>query len=246
MVRLRQTTSQEDGQIVTHHTWKCSKHDDPDSDEKSNVLTDVCLYCKPCDELTCNKCAIIKPHGNHERYEASKVINDPECKPKIQEHERDLEQVHQKFTTFIAEMETLQESLKENREKAKKEINDKFQAVYTKLEEEKNALLQKVECNFEKENVQFVEQLNELTKVEEELRESRKFVNDTLTFGIPEVVLFLKTQMIARMKQLCSKYNAHPCTPNADANIQFELDLTGAITALGGYTTQTTAICSIS
>lgn len=239
------SSCQDSGPIVSHYTWKCSRHDDHDPDEKSSELTDVHVYCKPCDELICSKCAIVEPHGNHEKYEASKAINDPECKPKIQEHMRELKQVHEKFTTSIAKMEDLKEDLNKNRKKAEREIEDKFQDLYAKLEKEKKVLLKNVEDTFEKENTKFTEQLEELKKIEEELSESQKFVNGTLTFGIPEEVLFLKTQMIARMKHLHNKYKDHPHTPCAVVDVKFELDLKGVITAMGGYTGHTTAICCV-
>ena len=224
------SSSEEGGQIVTHHTWKCSKHDDLNLE---NALIAVCLYCKPCDELICRQCGIIEPHGNHKKYEASEIINEPECKPKIQQHEMEVKQVQEKFTTFISEMESLKKSLEDNQEKAKREIDKKFEDLHEKLKEEKKALLQKVGKIFERKNERLVKQLQELRDIETEMAESRKFVNDTLTFGIPEEVLFLKTQMITRMEQLRGKYDPHPRTPQENDIITFEentkLDLTGAI-----------------
>ena len=222
--------SKEGGQIVTHHTWKCSKHDDLNLEDS---LITIRFYCKPCDELICAQCGIIEPHRHHMKYMASEIINEPECKPKIQQHETEVKHVQEKFTMFISEMESLKMSLEENREKAKAEINKKFQDLQAKLEEEKEALLQKVEKIFEQKNELFLVQVQELRDIEREMAESRKFVNDTLTFGTPEEVLFLKTQMITCMVQLRDKYDHHRRIPQENDIITFEenktLDLTGAI-----------------
>ena len=224
------SSSKEGGQIVTHHTWKCSKHDDLNPD---SPLTDVCLYCKTCDELICNRCGIIEPHGNHEKHEAPKIIDKPGYKPKIQQHEAEVKQVQEMFATFITEMESLQKSLEGNREKAKMEINEKVQALHAKLNEEKEALLKKVDQIFERKNERLIKQLQKLREIEKEMAESRKFVNDILTFGIPEEVLFLMTQMITRMKQLHNTYNPYPRIPQENDIVMFKenmaLDLTGAI-----------------
>ena len=217
--------SSSSSQIVTHKTWKCTKHD--------SKVVDCDYYCETCDEVICSKCAIIEPHGNHEKYEASTIIGKEGYKPLIEEHEGKVKAVQEKFKTFINEMDNLKVSLKANQEKAMKEIDEKLKVIQAKLERERKGIVYNADAIFERKKKRLEEQLEELHHIDRELEDCRKFVNDTLTYGIPEEILFLKTKMIHRMKHLRDMYNSHPLTPRENNIITFDenttLDLSGAI-----------------
>ena len=220
-----ETISSNSSQIVTHKTWKCTKHD--------SKAVDCNFYCETCDEIICSRCAIIEPHGNHKKYEASNIIDSKGYKPLIEEHEGEVKAVQEKLKTFINEMDNLKASLKANQEKARKEIDEKLKVIQAKLERERKGLVYKVDAIFEGKNQRLEEQLEELHHIDRELEDCRKFVNDALTYGIPEEILFLKTKMIHRMKHLRDMYNPHPRTPRENNIITFDenttLDLSGAI-----------------
>ena len=219
-------------QIVLHQTWKCTKH--YKESEKGNSQGGYCnYYCETCEELICTKCCTIKPHGKHDRHAASEIINEQGYKPQIKEHERKVEEVQESFEVFINEMDKLKTSLKANKERAKKEIDDKVNAIHAELERGKRSLLCRVDTIFERKNQRLEEQLEELRQIDGELEECRKFVNDTLTYGIPEEIIFLKTKMIHRMKHLHDTYNPFPRIPRENDIITFDentaLELSGAI-----------------
>ena len=224
------SSSENDSQIVTHYTWKCSKHCDEDMDEK---LLDISIYCKQCDLMICRECSLVEPHGNHEKYEASKIIDQPYYKPRIKEHEQNVKGVQEKFANFISEMKELQKGIKEHQETAKVQIDQTLKAIHEKLEKEKELLLEKVDRIFERKNERLENQIQELENIEKTLSDSRKVVNDTLTYGIPAEVLFLMTQLIGRMQRLFDVYDTYDRTPRENDILQFnentELDLRGAL-----------------
>ena len=217
-------------EIVTHYTWKCEKHEDVGGSEK---LTDVELYCKDCNEMICRECSIIEPHGNHSKFEAVKIINKPEYKPRIEEVEREVKKVQKEFTDFIAEMKELQKGLKEHRDMAKCQIDERLQAIHKQLDREKKELLGKVDGIFEAKSKRLEEQIKELEEIEKEMKDSRKVVNDTLKVGIPAEILFLMTQFIDRMNHLFDKYDPYDRKPRENNILQFnantEFDLSGAL-----------------
>ena len=220
-------------QIVPHQTWKCTKHY-KESEKEGNSQEVYCdYYCETCDEIICTKCCITKPHGKHDKYVASEIVDEQGYKPRIKEHEREVEDVQEKFEVFINEMDKLKASLKAKKEKAKKEIDDKVNTIHAELERGKRSLLCKVDTIFERKNQRLEEQLEEMRQIDGELEDCRKFVNDTLTYGIPEEILFLKTKMIHRMKHLHDTYNPFPRIPRENDIITFDenttLDLSGAI-----------------
>ena len=220
-------------QIVPHQTWKCTKHY-KESEKEGNSQEVYCNYfCETCEELICTKCCITKPHGKHDKHVASEIINEQGYKPQIKEHEKKVEEVQEKFEVFINEMDKLKTSLKANKERAKKEIDDKVNAIHAELERGKRSLMCRVDTIFERKNQRLEEQLEELRQIDGELEECQKFVNDTLTYGIPEEILFLKTKMIHRMKHLHDTYSPFPRIPRENDIITFDentaLDLSGAI-----------------
>ena len=219
-----------DSQIVTHYTWKCDKHGEV---ERHNQLTDVVLYCKPCDEMICRECSIVEPHGNHQKFEAKKIIDEPEYKPRIKEHEQKVKQVEQKFTCFIAEMKDLQMQLKEHQETAKRQIDTRLRALHEKLETERNELVKKVDVIFDSKNKRLADQIRELEEIEKALKDSRRVVNDTLAVGIPAEILFLMTQYITRLQSLFDQFDTYDRKPRENDILKFdentEFDLSGAI-----------------
>ena len=227
---LHSSSSEDDSQIVTHYTWKCCKHKDAD---QAKGLTYVTIYCEECDLMICNKCAIVEPHGNHKKFEASVVIDEQEYKPRIKKQEQNVEQVEAKFTAFTSEMEALQKSLKEHQDDAITQIDKKLKVIHEKLEKEKEVLLEKVDRIFNKKNERLGDQIKELKEIKTRLSDSRKVVNDTLTYGIPAEVLFLMTQLIGRMQRLFDVYDTYDRTPRENDILQFnentELDLSGAL-----------------
>ena len=209
-----------DAEIVTHYTWKCDIH--AKNGDQLNKLTDVSIYCKDCDKLICKQCALVEPHGNHIKYEARDIIDNANYKPAIQTCEQEVKQVEETFTQFIAEMKELKKGLDDNQKKAKEEIEKKQKAIQKELEKENKKLMANVDKIFNEKSRRLEQQVNELQKIEKTLSDSRKMVNDTLTVGIPEEILFLMTQMRERMKYLCTKYEDYPRTPNENNILKFE------------------------
>ena len=225
------SASSSDSQIVTHYTWKCDRHGGVEG--SSEQLTEVVLYCKKCDEMICRECSIVEPHGNHEKFEAKKIIDDPECKPRIREREQKVAQVERKFTGFIAEMKDLQKQLKMHQEEAKMQIDARLKAIHKELEREKDELLKKVDRILNSKNKRLADQVSELEKIEKTLKDSRKVVNDTLAVGIPAEILFLMTQFIHRLQSLFDLYDTYDRKPRENDILQFnanaKFDLSGAI-----------------
>ena len=217
--------------LVTHYPWKCDKHGD--IDEK---LREVVLYCKTCGEMVCRECSIIEPHGNHEKFEAKKIIDNPEYKPRIVQHERNVQGVQDQFSTFIAEMKGLQKSLQGCKDAAKYQIDARVEEIHNQLEKDKRALMATVDQIFAAKNRRLQDQIKELEEIEKMLDNSRKAVNDVLNVGIPAEILFLMEVFIDRLKSLFDQYDTYDRTPRENDILQFspsaEFDLSGAIGAV--------------
>ena len=220
--------SGDDAPLVTHYPWKCDKHGD--IDEK---LLDVVIYCKRCEVMICRECSIIEPHGNHEKFEAKNIINNPEFKPTIEQHEREVKGVQNEFITFIAEMKDLQDRLEKQQTDAKKKINERVKEIHDQLEEDKKELVAKVDKIFAAKNGRLQQQIEELEEIEKTLKDSRKVVNDYLTVSIPAEILFLMKTLVDRLKSLFDSYSTYDRTPRENDILQFsansEFDLRGAI-----------------
>ena len=132
----------EDKPLVTHYTWKCDKHEKQgDSDDPPDVV----LYCEDCQEMVCSKCGIVEPHGNHKKFEAVKIIDNPEHRPQIKQREESVEEVQGKFTKFIAEVKQLRSLLEGHQKLAKEQIEKRLQEIHEKLEHDKEELISKVD-----------------------------------------------------------------------------------------------------
>jgi hypothetical protein len=217
--------------LVTHYTWKCDKHGDI-----ADPLREVVLYCATCDEMICRECSFVQPHGNHDKFEAKKIINDPEYKPRIEKHEKDVERVEGEFSTFIAEMKDLQERLNTHKDAATKKIDARVKDIHDLLEKDKSALVAKVNQIFAAKNKRLQDQIEELEEIEKTLKGSRKVVNDVMKVGIPAEILFLMETFISRLKSLFDQYDMYDRTPRENDILQFspnaEFDLSGAIGAV--------------
>ena len=222
------SSGSDDSQIVTHYTWRCEKHV---GFEGPKQLIEVLIYCKTCDEMICRECSLVEPHGNHDKFEAKKVID--ECKKPIRENEGKVKLVKEKFTGFIAEMRDLQNRLKKHRDAAETQINERVKAIHKKLEKDKQELLVKVDRIFNSKNKRLEDQIKELERIEETLKDSRKMVNSTLEVGIPAEILFLKTQFIERMQFLFDKYDPYDRRPRENDILKFnanrKFDFSGAL-----------------
>ena len=223
------SSSAENAPLVTHYTWRCEEHQE--QGEKDGEAPKVTFYCKDCEEMMCYECSIVVPHGNHEKFKAVSVVE--EHKKDIKKGEQKVEEVQKEFTHFIGEMKELQRSLGELHRSAKEQIDNRLKEIHDQLEKEKKMLVGKVERIFEAKNRRLQEQITELEEIEKMHKDSRKVVNDTLTVGIPEEVLFLKKKFIERMKKLHENYSTHDRSPRENDILQFtantEFDLSGAI-----------------
>ena len=220
--------SGDEAPLATHKTWMCEKHGDT-----ADALREVVLYCKQCDEMICMLCGNVEPHGNHQKFEAEKIIDDVEYKPQIVQREQKVADVQGKFSKFISEMKELQQRLKEHQTAVKRKIEKRLQEIQAQLEKDKVELVAKADRIFEAKNKRLQDQIEELEAVEGILKDSRRRVNDTLTMGIPSEILFNMTRFIKQMKSLFDEYDEYDRTPRENDILQFsantEFDLRGAI-----------------
>ena len=222
------SSSGDEAPLVTHYTWKCDLHGDI-----ADPLREVVLYCKTCQKMICRECSFVQPHGNHDKFEAKKIIDEPEYKPRITQHEMDVERVEHQFSTFIGEMKDLQKRLKHHKDTATENIDKRVKDIKEQLKKDRETLVDKVEEIFAAKSKRLQDQIEELEKIEKTLKDSRKVVNDVLKVGIPAEILFLMEIFINRLKSLFDQYDTFDRSPCENDILQFspnaEFDLSGAI-----------------
>jgi len=211
---------------VCHNTWMCDSHS-----------SEVCIYCIQCDVVICRDCALTD-HNNHVKQFAKQLLHNPpkpenDYKGLIQHHSSQTNKVLTDFKNATKGVENMQCLLEKSKKDTDQAIVTRYDEIKAELDRQRAALLQKVQDIFEAKAVILKKQQEELQGITKSLEESLKFANDILTVGIPEEVLFLKTQMINRLEMLCNEYKPYPLEPRDNDIINFmeneRLDLRDAI-----------------
>ena len=225
MNELRARSSSSDScEGVSHKTWMCDKHNS----------MQVCIYCLTCDMVVCRDCALVDHKNGHEKQFASKVIDEPENRPKIKEHLGNTDKVRSDFKQAIKDLNDMKESLRMSKEETTRDAGKHYNEIkarhrkdqgtnVTELDQKKEDLLHKVNSIFTKKMSILDQQLQELQDIERTLEEGLKFTDDILAVGIAEEILFLKTQIIQRLEALCNKYGPYPRAPKVRDVIFFSV-----------------------
>ena len=212
---------------VVHQTWMCNTHTE----------AEVCMYCIDCDVVICRDCALTD-HNSHDKHFAKLLLNNPpkaenDYKSQIQQCLTQTDQVLSDFIKAIKEVENMECSLRKTKKDTDQAVAMRYDEIKAALDDQKEELLKKVEDIFEAKTAILQAQLKELKRITESLEESKKFTNSILNVGIPEEILFLKTQMIGRLEKLCNEFMHHPRDPRNNDIIDFmkngSLDLKEAI-----------------
>ena len=210
---VRQRSDSSEG--VLHQTWKCNIHTD----------AEVCIYCIKCDVVICRDCALTD-HNNHDKQFAKQLLDKPpnpenDYKGQIQQRLTQTDQVLSDFNKAIKEVENMQCSLRKTKEDTKQAVAMRYDEIKAELDKQKAELEKKVQDIYDAKEAILKQQLEELQRVTKELKDSQKFTNSILTVGIPEEILFLKTQMIDRLEALCNEFMHYPRDPRNNDIIDF-------------------------
>jgi len=200
---------------VLHQTWKCNIHTD----------AEVCIYCIECDVVICRDCALTD-HNNHDKQFAKQLLDNPpnpekDYKGQIQQRLTQTDQVLSDFNKAIKEIEIMQCSLCKTKKDTEQAVAVRYDEIKKELDKQKAELLKKVEDIFDAKEAILKQQLEELQHIIKTLEDSRKFTDSILTVGIPEEILFLKTQMIDRLEALCNEFMHYPRDPRNNDIINF-------------------------
>ena len=224
--------SSEEFEGVCHKTWVCHVHD-----------AEVCMYCIKCDVVICRDCALTD-HNNHDKNFAKLLLDNPpkpenDYKGQIQQRLTQTGQVLSDFKKAVQDVENMKGLLQKSKTDTDRAVAVRYDEIKAALDDQKEELLKKVEEIFDAKNAILTQQLNELQDiVSKSLEVSLKFTSDILTVGIPEEILFLKTQMIARLEMLCKEYQPYPRDPRDNDIINFKrnqkLNLKDAIGTVEG------------
>ena len=199
---------------VCHKTWMCDSHS-----------SEVCIYCMKCDVVICRDC-VLTDHNSHDKQFARQLLDNPakpenDYKGQIQQHSTQTKTVLTDFKNATKGVENMQRLLEKSKKDTDQAIVARYDEIKAELDRQKTVLLRKVQDIFEAKAVILREQREELQDITKSLEESLKFTNDILTVGIPEEILFLKTQMIMRLEMLCNEYKQYPLEPRDNDIINF-------------------------
>ena len=199
---------------VCHNTWMCATHN-----------SEVCMYCIQCDVVICRDCALTD-HNNHDKNFANLLLDNPpnpenDYKGQIQLCLTQTDQVLSDFKKAIKDIENMQCLLQKSKTDTAQAVAMRYDEIKAALDKQKAELLKKVKDICDAKEAILEQQLKELQDIAKSLEESLKFTSDILTVGIPEEILFLKTQMVARLKMLCNEYRQYPRDPRDNDIINF-------------------------
>ncbi len=194
---------------VSHKPWKCVKH----TDDK------VEIYCKSCNEIICFRC-VVSTHKPHDYVLADDTVD--EYKGKIEELTRQTEDIQHQFEQAIKTVTSTNTSLEDSKRSAKEDVQRHFSQIKAELDQQRAALLRKVESIADKKKARLDAQLAELGRMKETLQTSVKFSRDVRENCIPVEFLFLWKQINDRLEELCATYGPYPREPRDNDIINFQ------------------------
>ncbi len=191
---------------VFHRTWYCDTH-----------KSEVCIYCIKCDMVICRDCALVD-HNDHDKQFAKLLIDKPNNRPKLQTHLGETEEVQKSFREAIDAVNDMKKSLRKSKEDTSQAVSQRYDQIKEELDRQHEDLLRKVDDVFARKTEILDAQLVELQQIDKTLNAGVKFATDILRVGIPEEILFLKTQIVTRLESLCREFGPYQRAPR-DNNI---------------------------
>ena len=184
----------------------CSIHD-----------TELLFYCESCEQLIC-VCCQITDHDGHLSYPIEEVAE--KHRDELREAAVSIEKLSRNISKAFNTIDKMGKRVQEEGNKANKYIDDHYNNLIAKLEEEKQRLKQEVQDSISERKKLITTKLEKVEHVKAEVK-SIKEMNDSLIRSHDQKLLSGKCQVIDRMHSVTSKYEKLDTNITLQANLKF-------------------------
>ena len=195
-------------------------HKPPFCDLPDHEENRVDMYCKSCDKVLCVKCAVTQHNGgNHDNDTATAIVG--EYKDKLAQRSAETQDVQQKFERGIEEVRQTMASLEETEGMRAEAVLKQYGQIREELDRQRDDLLKKVKRISERKKARLTKQLEELMRVKTTLQEGTQLADDVRENCIAVEIMYIQSQIDARLQELCRDYGDYPCKPRENDIIDF-------------------------
>ena len=180
---------------------RCKQHDN-----------EMQYYCETCEEMICFHCTV-KNHTGHSHDTIKKIAN----KYKLTS-ETDIDTMISSFSEAYNDAKTTKENIKKQGSEVNRKIDSYYDTVVEKLMEQRQQMMQEVQCTVTRAEKMLATYLDELQFALTQLTQLKE-VNDSVKKATDhQAILSIRRQTNDQMKQLtikCKKLKTQPKVTNA-------------------------------
>ena len=177
------------------------------------------VYCDTCDKPVCHLCTAAKAHRNHDYEPFADAF--PRHRQQIIDN---LQQVKDKLADIVIAMQPLECQEREFLEQvktAKEEIKATVQQLIQLLKESERDLTKELDQISDSYVKKLSAHKKEAEIIAAQLKSCETFAEDELRIGSQQEILVMKSQMVERMKTICSQAKTDDIQKLEDTKIKF-------------------------